>query len=339
MKFWSRSARRDSLRRCWAIFLAFTLFTCVAVPQETTLRSQSNVVLIPALVKDRQGGIVYGLQANDFIVEDDGVEQAARLDEAPEGQPISLVVAIQRGGRAAYEFPRMRGLKSMLDPLFALGTARVAVVEFDSQVEITRNFTRDATLVEDDLRNLQPGGGGAAILDAIDSSINLLKQEPEERLRILLLISETRDHGSHVKIEDAVAAIGQSNAVMYALAFSPALSNILDTGRGTNKNEMHQGIDFLDLLYMTAQAMRKNVPSTIASMTGGEYELFATRKKFEVRMNDFTNHLHSRYLLSFAPKNPHPGLHQIRVRLRGAGDDAVLARTSYWAEGTEGTKE
>ena len=335
MKSWWKNARRDSLRCCWAIFLAFTLFTGIALPQETTLRSQSNVVLIPALVKDRQGGIVYGLQANDFIVEDDGVEQAARLDEAPEGQPISLVVAIQRGGRAAYEFPRMQGLKSMLDPLFALGTARVAVVEFDSQVEITRNFTRDATLVEDDLRNLQPGGGGAAILDAIDSSINLLKQEPEERLRILLLICETRDHGSHVKIEDAVAAVGQSNAVMYALAFSPALSNILDTGRGTNKNEMHQGIDFLDLMYMTAQAMRKNVPSTIAAMTGGEYELFATRKKFEVRMNDFTNHLHSRYLLSFAPRNPHGGLHQIRVRLRGAGDDAVLARTSYWAEGSK----
>jgi VWFA-related protein len=335
MKSWSKNARRDSLRRCWTIFLAFTLFIGVAVPQETTLRSQSNVVLIPALVKDREGGIVYGLQAKDFLVEDDGVEQGAPLDEPPEGQPISLVVAIQRGGRAAYEFPRMQGLKSMLDPLFALGTARVAVVEFDSQVEITRNFTRDATLVEDDLRNLQPGGGGAAILDAIDSSINLLKQEPEERLRILLLISETRDHGSHVKIEDAVAAIGQSNAVMYALAFSPALSNILDTGRGTNKNEMHQGIDFLDLMYMTAQAMRKNVPSTIAAMTGGEYELFATRKKFEVRMNDFTNHLHSRYLLSFAPKNPHPGLHQIRVRLRDSGDATVLARSSYWAQGTK----
>jgi hypothetical protein len=264
------------------------------------------------------------------------VEQLARLDEAPEGQPISLVVAIQRGRRAAYEFPRMQGLKSMLDPLFALGTARVAVVEFDSQVEITRNFTQDANLVEDDLRNLQAGDGGAVILDAVDSSVNLLKQEPEDRLRVLLLISETRDHGSHGKIYNTVAAIGQSNAVMYALAFSPALSNILDTGRGTNKNEMHNGIDFIDLLNRTVQAMKKNVPSTIASITGGEYELFATRKKFEVRMNDFTNHLHSRYLLSFAPKDPHPGLHQIRIRLRAQSEDStVLARSSYWAEGTK----
>jgi VWFA-related protein len=335
MKFWAINARQDRLRHAGTIFLAFTLFASVALPQETTLRSQSDVVLVPALVKDRQGGIVYGLQARDFIVEDDGVEQAARLDEVPEGQPISLVVAIQRGGRASYEFPRMQGLRSMLDPLFALGTARVAVVEFDSQVEVTRQFTRDASLVDADLTNLQPGDGGAVILDAIGASVDLLKQEPEERLRVLLLISEIRDHGSHGKIEDTVAAIGQSNAVMYALAFSPALSNILDTGRGTNKREMHPTLDLLDLMYRTSQAMKKNVPSTIASMTGGEYELFATRKKFEVRMTDFTNHLHSRYLLSFAPKNPHPGLHPIRVLLRVGADATVLARSSYWAEGSE----
>jgi hypothetical protein len=220
----------------------------------------------------------------------------------------------------------------MLDPLFITGTAKVAIVEFDSQVDLTRNFTRDASLITDDLRNLQPGDGGAVILDAVNYSVNLLKNEPDNRLRILLLISETRDHGSHVKIGDAVTAIGQSNAVMYALAFSPVLSNILDTERGTNINEMHVGINFLDLAYQMAQAMRKNVPSTIASMTGGEYELFATRKKFEARMNDFTNHLHSRYLLSFAPKGPHPGMHQIRVRLKNAGNGTVLARTNYWAQ-------
>ena len=151
-----------------------------------------------------------------------------------------------------------------------------------------------------------------------------------------MLISETRDHGSIAKIDDTVAAIGQSNAVMYALAFSPALSNVLDTERGNNITEMHQGVNFLDLGYRVAQAMRKNVPSTVAAMTGGEYELFATRKKFELRMSEFTNHLHSRYLLSFAPKDSHPGLHQIRLRLRpsvdDSGDETVLARTSYWAE-------
>jgi hypothetical protein len=71
--------------------------------------------------------------------------------------------------------------------------------------------------VNDDLRNLQAGDDGAAILDAVSYSVNLLKQEPDDRLRILLLFSETRDHGSIAKIDDVVSAIGQSNAVMYAL--------------------------------------------------------------------------------------------------------------------------
>ncbi|MGA7754747.1 MAG: VWA domain-containing protein [Candidatus Sulfotelmatobacter sp.] len=329
------NARLANLRPAIILLVLLALLTGGAVPQETTLRSQSNVVLIPALVKDAQGEIVYGLAAKDFVVEDDGVEQSVRLDETPEGQPISLVLAVQKGRRAAFEFPRMLGLKSMLDPLFALGTARVALVEFDSQVDLAQEFTKDENRIDTGLANLQPGDSGAAILDAVGYSVGLLKEEPQDRLRVLLLISETRDHGSKVRIEDAVAGIGDSNSLMYALSFSPALSNILDTGRGNNKSEMHPTMDIMDLMYRTAQAMRKNVPSTIAGMTGGEYELFATKKKFEVRMNDFTNHLHSRYLLSFAPKEPHPGLHQIRVRLRevkDAKDNTVLARTSYWAE-------
>jgi VWFA-related protein len=334
MKFCRMTARRASSSAAALFFLCLSLSAAVPA-QETTLRTRSNLVLVPTLVKDSQAAIVYGLQAGDFVVEDNGVEQPVRMDEAAEGQPISLVVAIQRGRRASYEFPRLQGLRTMLSPLFEFGTARVALVEFDSQAQLTRNFTNREALVDADLSNLQPGNDGAAILDAVSYSIQLLRNEPEDRQRVLLLISETRDHGSKGKIEDAVVAVGQANTMMYALAFSPGISNILDTGRGTNKGEMHNGVNFLDLAQQTAQAMRKNVPATVTSMTGGEYELFTTRKKFEVRMNDFTNHLHSRYLLSFAPKDPRPGLHQLRVRLKDPSKGTVLARTSYWAEGTE----
>ncbi len=333
MKCWKRLARLAELQRCGLCLLLPALLVSYALSQETTLHTQSNVVLIPALVKNQQGEIVYGLQAKDFVIEDDGVEEPVQLDEAPESQPISLVIAIQCGRRASYEFPRIQGLNSMLEPIVSQGHAKVAVVEFDSQVQGIHDFTGNADRITEDLKDLQAGDGGAAILDAVDYSVKLLEKAPQERQRVLLLISETRDHGSHTaKIDDVVAAIGQSNTVVYALAFSPALSNILDTGRGNNKAEMHNGVNFLDLMFQAQQAMRKNIPSTVAAMTGGEYELFATRKKFEARMNDFTNHLHSRYLLSVVPKNPHPGLHQIRVRLREPGSATVLARTSYWAQ-------
>ncbi len=332
-KFCRKTARLVSLRRAELLLAVLTLFAS-SLAQETTVRSRSNLVLVPTLVKDEQGSVIYGLQAPTSLIEDNGVQQSVRLDEAPEGQPISLVLAIQRGRRAFFEFPRMQGLKSMLDPLFASGTVRVAVVEFDSRAALTRRFTSDDSLIDADLSNLQQGDSGAAILDAIAYSIDLLKNESEDRQRVLLLISETRDHGSKMKIEDAVTAVGRVNAMMYALAFSPSLSNILDTGRGNNKDEMNASPDLLAPLVMTMQAMRKNVPKTIAAMTGGEYELFATRKKFEVRMNDFTNHLHSRYLLSFVPQDPRPGLHQLRVQVKDRKNATVLARTTYWAEGT-----
>ena len=42
-------------------------------------------------------------------------------------------------------------------------------------------------------------------------------------------------------------------------------------------------------------------------------------------------------LLRFEPKNPRPGLHRVRVRLRQPGQRVcvVLARRSYWVEDSE----
>jgi len=327
MKCWTRSVRQDSLVRV----LLFAMLAAAGAPAQDTIHTQSNVVVIPALVKNAKGEAVYGLGAKDFVVEDDGVEQPVRLDEAAEGSAMSLVIAIQRGRRANYEFPRIRGLSAMVDPIMEAGLGRVAIVEFDSQAELVQNFTSSSEKTAETLKQLQSGDGGAAILDAVDYSVKLLEKAPRERQRVLLLISETRDHGSHeAKVEDVVAEIGQSNTAVYALAFSPSRSNVLDTMRGNNIEEMHPSPDLLAPLILAAQAMRKNIPGTVAAMTGGEYELFATRTNFEARMIDFTNHLHSRYLLSIEPKNPHAGLHQIRVRLRDPGDRTVLARASYW---------
>jgi hypothetical protein len=247
---------------------------------------------------------------------------------------VSIVIAIQRGRRAFREFNRMGGLGAMLDPILGQGQAQVAVVEFDTAVEVVQNFTHDQARVAADLKSLSPGDDGAAILDAIDTSVRLLNQTPQGRRRMLLLISETRDHGSHaVKIPDVVASLGDSNTVVYALAFSPSMSQVLDTERGSNRDEWQGTPDLLAPLVMASQGVRKNTPKAVASMTGGEYELFKSHRGFESRMIDFTNHLHSRYLLSFEPKDAKPGLHVLRVRLREPGGNLVLARTSYWAMG------
>jgi VWFA-related protein len=308
------------------------VFSSAIAQEEPGFTTQANLVPVPALVRDENGQAVYGLHEKDFILEDDGVAQAFHLDEAAEPQPVSLVVAVQTGGRASREFGRMAGLGSMLDPVLSDPNNEAAVVFFDSKFDLARDFTNDGDAVESDLKAAPSGDGGASILDAVAYSVRLLARRSERRQRVLLLISETRDHGSRfAKIDEVVRLVGETNTSVYALPFSPYASQQLDVVRGANPDEWSPVIDIREKLVVARQAMRKNTPKTLAAMTGGEYELFVSRKGFETSMTSFANHLHSRYLLSFEPKHPHLGLHQIRVRLRNPAEgQTVLFRSSYW---------
>ena len=318
--------------------LMFVLLGRGATAQQETFSSQSNLVLVPTMVRDEKGDIVYALHAQDFIIEDDGIEQAVHLDEEAEAAPVSLVIAVQTGRRARREFARMHGLAAMLDPVLSDKNNQAALLFFDSKLNLVRDFTNNGDIIEDDLKNLQAGDGGAAILDAVAYSVKLLARRPENQQRVLLLISETRDHGSHfAKLDDVITLVGVTNTAVYTLPFSPSLSQVLDTERGSNRDEVYWNVEpnVVAPILMARQAMKKNIPKAIAAMTGGEYELFSSRKGFETRMNSFSNHLHNRYLLSFEPKNPHPGLHQIRVRLKDpARSGTLIFRRNYWAGGS-----
>jgi VWFA-related protein len=312
--------------------------------QIPTLRTQSNVVFVPALVKDRDGKLVFGLGDQDFIVEDDGVPQQVRMDEAEPEEPVSLLIAIQTGRSALFEFQRMKKISSLLDQIVGQPQVETAIVTFDNEVNLLQDFTFESEQTETYLRKMMAGplrdmgssgnSKGAAIFDAVRYSVHLLSQRPDDSRRILLLISETRDHGSHaVKLDDAIAAIGDSNTVIYSVAFSPTASTALDTLRGewdARTDPAGWNLDILRLMKMTREAMRKNAPRSVAAMTGGEYDLFTSEKSFERFMNEFANHLHSRYLLRFQPKDPRPGLHQIRVKVRQRNDVSIIARRTYW---------
>jgi hypothetical protein len=84
-------------------------------------------------------------------------------------------------------------------------------------------------------------------------------------------------------------------------------------------------------------ALKKNVPETVAHLTGGEYYSFSNDKNLERGLQTLTNHIPNRYVLSFHPVNPHPGLHAVSLQLKDRPNLKVAARTSYWAgEGDAG---
>src|SRR5262249_44027970 len=152
-----------------------------------------------------------------------------------------------------------------------------AIITFDGEVNLLQNFTFESSQTEDNLKKMMlgplrhAGSDGAAIYDAVRYSVKLLEQQPDDSRRILLLISEPRDHGSHaVKLDDTIAAINDSNTLVYSLAFSPVGSTAMDTLRGewdARTDPAGGNLDILRLLTMARQAMRKNAPRSVATMT------------------------------------------------------------------------
>jgi hypothetical protein len=78
--------------------------------------------------------------------------------------------------------------------------------------------------------------------------------------------------------------------------------------------------------------MLKNVPATVARLTGGEYIKLGSERNLQQDLLAMENHLPNRYILSFHPQAPHPGLHVLTLKSPDYEGLKVTARTSYWAE-------
>ncbi|MGA8043788.1 MAG: VWA domain-containing protein [Terracidiphilus sp.] len=295
------------------------------------LHVTTNEVLVPALVEKHDGEIVYGLKASDFLVEDNGVRQTIHVQEEMDTAPVSLVIAVEEGGASVLEFGKLAHLGPLLDVFLNDSQSRAALVGFDSKPYLIRDFTHSTDSLDDALKHLEPGDGGAAILDTVSYAVDLLQSEPEENRRVLLLISERRDHGSkHTKPEQLIRKIGRSNVLVLSVSFSPSgaelLHDVQDSGEDRTMN-------MVSALVMAVKAFKKNVAKEIAQESGGEYTTFVGDKRFEQRVVDAAKHMRNRYLITFSPSDPVPGLHTLRVQTTENLGVRIIARSNYWLEG------
>lgn len=375
-------------------------------PQAAPLTARSTLVVVPALVRSKAGELIYTLSANDFVLTDDGIPQKLTLEQDSGGEPLALVVVIEVGGAGAREFNKFTSIAPPLAPMLEsiVGNVphKVAVVVFDSQPTLLQDFTSSIETASDALRTLTPGCGrqhhlencaspqavhdlalgdnGAAILDTLGFSVDLLRNQPPKYRRAILLISETLDRGSSLKLEDALHAISDTNTVIYSIGFSTGKSEAahyahreLPTGPGepggswlslenhhpnppngcmgkdpdpdpdATHNKAIQAYDCLTQLapplafakmaaIAATDALRQNVPQAVANLTGGEYFKLTDAKNLERSLVTISNHIPNRYVLSFQPQSPRPGLHVIGLQLPNHSNLEVTARTSYWAD-------
>jgi VWFA-related protein len=336
--------------------------------QTTTLRMGTSIVLVPALVTTKDGQPVFTLTADDFSLWDDGLQQTLRLEDDADKQPVALVIVVEAGGEGATHLDDYGTIGPMIDGLVGNVEHTVAVVGFDSEPALVQPFTGDLNKAEQAVYGIGPGDGKAAMVDALGFSVDLLKKQPPKYRRMILTLTETHDHGSHLKVADAVRAVSDTNTAIYSFAFSSTKEDAKEEANGFSSSEpgpahgcfsrewtgdptrqpsvasqdyeclaqLAPPLRLARIAFVAATgALKKNVPETVAHLTGGEYYSFSNRKNLEKGLQELANHIPNRYMLSFHPENPHPGFHSVVLQLKDRPNLKVEARTSYWAEGSE----
>ncbi len=299
--------------------------------QPYTLKAQSNVVLVPTTVQTKHGEMIYALKPEQFVVEDNGVPQNIQLDEDTDALGLSLVVVVQCSRSAAWEFPKLAGLGAMIEAITGGAPREVAIVEYGSAPLLLGKFSSRLDSLGNALAQLQPcDDPDASTLDAVAYATRLLEARQNHYRHAILLVSETRDHGSVAKPAQVVAALGRTNTVVDSVSFGPGKTEILSDlkyGGGSGP---------IGLLLMAVNALKKNAAKEMAGLSGGEYINFTSQKGFDEGLHQLSNHVHNYYLLSFQPRaeangSPSPGMHAIRVKIPDYPDARIRFRQSYFA--------
>jgi VWFA-related protein len=333
---------------------------------DTVFRAGTTLVLVPALVRTKAGAPVFTLTADDFLLTDDDAPQKLSLEQDTDSEPLALVVAVEIGGAGARHLDDYRNLGSTIEALVGNVPHRVAIVGFDSEPRMLEDFTTDLNATASGLHDLDSGDSGGAILDGLKFSVDQLQKQPPEYRRAILLFSETVDHGSHIPLEDAVRAVSDTNTVIYSFAFSSTKSavgheashmmhdgepgppggcfaNDPNANPSEKKGKAEKTYDCLGLLapplrlakiaaLVAMNSMRHNASETVAHLTGGEYYSFKDRRSLQKNMLTVSNHVPNRYVLSFRPEAPHPGMHTLKLKLTNYPNLEITARRSYWAQ-------
>jgi VWFA-related protein len=264
--------------------------------QEPVLHVPVRLVVAPTSVTDHSGKFVNGLSASDFLLYDNDVAQ--QVHEDGDFLPISLAIAIQTN-LSKQAVQRVRELGPLLGALVVGVGGEAAIFGFDDKVEVQQDFTPDLGRLTHALRRVEFSNRAPHVIDATLVAMRRLNQRPEERRRILLLISEPRDQGSESSLDDALSDVAMSNTLIYSLN-------------------------------VARSAAAEDPVSVLTRYTGGQQFSVQSEHSLEHAITQIGEEIHGQYLLSYTPVNINDsGFHRIRVVAKRGGVE-VRSRPGYW---------
>ncbi|HEY7336638.1 MAG TPA: VWA domain-containing protein [Bryobacteraceae bacterium] len=310
-------------------------------------------VMAPVTVTDRDGKVVNGLTALNFRLLDNGKPQAISVDTL--AHPISLVVAVQANSTVEAILPQIRKIGSVFDDLVIGANGELAVLAFDHRIQTMTPFTSDPDKIHDAFKRIRTGSSASHLNEATTQALNMLRSRPPDRRRILVLISESRDVGSHYRVRDVLTEAEFADIVIYPIDIShlltsltakqlpnrqalippggvPLPAGVLNTPTlELQQNQNGNWVPLFKEMFIAAKAIFVPNPLEVYSkFTGGREYSFMSQRGLESAVSDIGEELHSQYLLTYSPNDQDDaGFHEIEVQI-DKPDLKVRTRNGYW---------
>ncbi|HYL37320.1 MAG TPA: VWA domain-containing protein [Bryobacteraceae bacterium] len=324
--------------------------------KEAVIRVPVNVVIAPTTVRDRGGEFVSGLQIQDFELYDNNKLQRITADVRDE--PLSLVVAVQKSYNLDSILPKIQKIGPMLNDLLAGQDGEVALVAFDHRIQVAQDFTSETTKISEALKNIKTGSSEHAVIDAEIAAIRMLRNRPQNRRRVLLLIAEKRDRGSQAHVREALTEAEFANVTIFSVDISslvatvtgaavpppppsiPTTAQHIPAGGAQTPTTIEQNYYngnvipmFVDIFKGVKSLFVDDTLDVFTRFTGGKQYAFVSEKSLERAVQGIGDELHSQYLLSYVPNNlSEGGFHDIRVVVNRRNLE-VRTRPGYWVAG------
>jgi VWFA-related protein len=325
------------------------------LPRHSDIVVGVNYVIAPTTVLDKSGNFVNGLNLANFTLLDN--EKPQKIVQDVVFQPISMVVAVQTNSAMEQMLSKVQKMGSTLQTLVLGDSGEMALIAFDHRVRTIEGFTSDFSKIAEDMKKLTLGASSARLNDAAMEGIRMLRNRPQERRRVLLLITETRDNGSEARAKDVLLEAQFANTLIYTIDISHLMTSLtshaqpprpdpippeahhLPTGQAatpTYESQMQLGnwVPVFSEMFRGVKGIFVDNPAELyTKWTGGREYGFSTQRSLEAAIADLGDELHSQYLLSYAPSNlKDPGYHTIRVEVNVA-NLKIRTRPGYWIAG------
>jgi Ca-activated chloride channel family protein len=181
---------------------------------EATIRVDTDLVSIDVAVMDRlgkRGGA--GLRAEDFVIFEDGVSQKI-TNFSTTDIPFNLVMLIDTSGSTRDQLLMIRQAgRRFLDELRPQD--RIAVIQFNKQVELVQDLTPNRSKIELALSMLK-AGGGTSLYDALQLTIDEVLNKVDGRKAIITLTDGVDSYGIST-FDQVMPSLEKCGASLYFL--------------------------------------------------------------------------------------------------------------------------